>query len=82
MLNKRKGRKENLIESQKWFTEGLKEGLAKSNMKQYPTWLLGELHGEKTCFRKDRHSDKTIIRFIGKPKIYFCVQIYPSLDPV
>jgi hypothetical protein len=26
-----------------WYAEGLKEGLATSNMKKYPNWLRDEL---------------------------------------
>jgi len=57
MFNKWAKRKEKKIENKKWFTEGLKEGVTKSNMKQYPKWLLDDLHEEKHCLRKDRHSD-------------------------
>ena len=32
--------------------------------------------------KTDTFYDKTIIRLIGKPKVYFWAHIYQSLDPV
>jgi hypothetical protein len=78
MFKKRARGKEKLIESQKWYTEGLKEGLVKSNK-----WLPDELHGEKPCLEKKDTLIKKIISFIGKPKIFLCSHITvtgPSLE--
>lgn len=57
MFNKWAKRKEKEIENEKCFTEGLKEVVTKSNIKQYPKWLRDDLHEKKHCLRKDRHSD-------------------------